>query len=288
MKIVILIRKRIPWEKEEELLSGLPKNNAFTSFRERVGISFFQLRKKISDFSISLLEEIEKRNENVVLISNKVNSLDSSSELPADVIDSILLNDPDIIIPIDDDDFLSFELIRILSGATTNMMPVAKYVIWPSLELSYVEGWSRASCFLKRERQTMQTVLPSSYGVILTQKIKDKLSSSYYYRFRQEAHHSRCEERSHAMIEISDLMDCRKFSDQFFRNKPKVGEVVNLDYGGALAFRPYTLATEYYLIQEACLKNYPFSIKDFENISLEHPCLLDIPESIQNIIEEIR
>lgn len=273
MKIVILIRKRIPWEKEEELLSGFPKNNAFTSFRERIGFSFFQLRKKISDFAISLLEEIEERNENVVLISNKVNSLDSSSELPADIIDSILLNDPDIIIPIDDDDFLSFELIRILAGATTNMMPVAKYIIWPSLELSYVEGWSRASCFLKRERQTMQTVLPSSYGVILTQEIKDKLSLS---------------DASHARIEISDLMDCRKFSDQFFRTSPKIGEVVNLDYGGALAFRPYTLATEYYLIQEGYLDHCLFSIKDFESISWEHPCLLDIPESIQNIIEEIR
>lgn len=274
MKVTVLIRKKIPWH-ENSILNNLQPSarKSFEDFDKRSGVSFFTLRFYIVRYSFYSISTITS-NLGATLRWNFTDELDSINSFSDEFIREIVVSgDPDIIIPLDDDDFLSCELIKILTNIPMEMIPMAKYVIWPSFELNYVEGWNRLSCYIKNDKYIPTTILPSSYGIILNKETKEKIASK---------DSSECYECS----KLSDLLDCRKFSMEVFNDRKELSpwEIINLDYGSALAFRPYTLATEYYLKDSKHCSHSTFSEDEIKEFARQHPHLGSVPSDINELL----
>lgn len=253
MKICLLIRKHVNWGFRDllDLKVNEDHRKAHEEFYDRTRIIFRVLRSLVSKASLDYNNLKCNQLKSLGFSNNCTMIVIYGSRLGPEpihdhIIDEILINEYDVIIPMDDDDFIFVDTLKLISGIQKSRLRNANFIVWNSLEYDYVTGEHRVGMFIKPEDSPFggieDLILPSSYGIIVN--------------------------KSDSIQDIRDKIN-------IFSATPIIKKAIydnkTIDTYGIGAFRPCYLATEYYLTDNTAishLNEIPNPIPDSETGSM--------------------
>lgn len=261
MRVCILVRKHIPWHDTGLINLEINKDHgqAHREFREKTGIDFRTLRDLITRKSLT-------HNSGVAAKTKCLFTIFSTTCLsPKPISDSdigeIIDAEYDVIIPIDDDDFICPEIIEVIKNIPMARLKSVNYLTWNSLEYNYVTGYSYIGRFIKPEDSPFggieDLILPTSYAIIVTNK--DKTQNN--------------------IQEIKDKINIFTVTDKIKRS---MAYGHTLDFYGIGALKTCHLASEYYLTSNDAVSH----LNERPKIQCANECIKKITDDVFNTIQD--